>query len=52
MQTYRQSARAWLRYSDLRRLSQDVASQLRGFGIGAQDRIAIVSPSPLNPSYQ
>jgi acyl-CoA synthetase (AMP-forming)/AMP-acid ligase II len=37
--------RAWLSYGHLRRLSQDVASQLRDFGICAQDRVAIVLPN-------
>ena len=37
--------RAWLSYGDLRGLSQDVATQLRAFGISAQDRIAIVLPN-------
>lgn len=37
--------RAWLSYGDLRALSTDVAVQLRSFGIGAQDRVAIVLPN-------
>ena len=37
--------RAWLSYGDLRSLSRDVATQLRAFGIGAQDRVAIVLPN-------
>ncbi len=37
--------RAWLSYGELRTLSTEVAAQLRDFGIGAQDRVAIVLPN-------
>ncbi|MGO4914770.1 acyl--CoA ligase [Pseudogemmobacter sp. W21_MBD1_M6] len=37
--------RAWLSYGELRSLSADVATQLRSFGIGAGDRVAIVLPN-------
>lgn len=37
--------RDWLSYGALRALAQDVAVQLRGFGIGADDRVAIVLPN-------
>ncbi|MDD9921905.1 MAG: AMP-binding protein, partial [Boseongicola sp.] len=37
--------RGWLTYGGLRQLSRDVRKQLRGAGIGAQDRVAIVLPN-------
>ncbi|MES2968256.1 MAG: acyl--CoA ligase [Pseudomonadota bacterium] len=37
--------RDWLTYGGLRALSARVADQLRGFGIGAADRVAIVLPN-------
>ncbi len=37
--------RTWLSYGALRTLSIEVAAQLRGFGISAQDRVAIVLPN-------
>ncbi len=37
--------RDWLSYGALRALSTEVAAQLRGFGIAAQDRVAIVLPN-------
>jgi acyl-CoA synthetase (AMP-forming)/AMP-acid ligase II len=37
--------RDWLTYGDLRQLSADIAAQLRSFGIGATDRVAIVLPN-------
>ncbi|MGY3437608.1 MULTISPECIES: acyl--CoA ligase [unclassified Marinovum] len=37
--------RAWMSYGALRKLSTDVAAQLRAAGIGAQDRVAIVLPN-------
>jgi len=37
--------RDWLTYGGLRALSARVADQLRGFGIGATDRVAIVLPN-------
>ena len=37
--------RAWLSNGDLRALSEGVVGQLRGFGIGTQDRVAIVLPN-------
>ncbi len=37
--------RDWLTYGALRDLSAQVRGQLRGFGIGAQDRVAIVLPN-------
>ncbi|MEP6017553.1 MAG: acyl--CoA ligase [Paracoccaceae bacterium] len=37
--------RSWLSYAGLKRLSQDVETQLRAFGIGVQDRVAIVLPN-------
>ncbi len=37
--------RAWLTYGALRELASRVAEQLRGFGIGAGDRVAIVLPN-------
>jgi acyl-CoA synthetase (AMP-forming)/AMP-acid ligase II len=37
--------RAWLSYGELRALSAMVEAQLRGFGIGAGDRVAIVLPN-------
>ena len=37
--------RTWLSYGDLRALSAEVAGQLRAFGIGSQDRVAIVLPN-------
>ncbi|MGL6209516.1 MAG: acyl--CoA ligase [Paracoccaceae bacterium] len=37
--------RAWLSFGDLRGLSADVGTQLRGFGIGPADRVAIVLPN-------
>ena len=37
--------RDWLTYGALRTLSADVGAQLRQFGIGSQDRVAIVLPN-------
>ena len=37
--------RDWLSYGGLRDLSAEVGSQLRSFGIGPQDRVAIVLPN-------
>ncbi len=37
--------RGWLSYGALRQLADDVRVQLRGFGISAQDRVAIVLPN-------
>lgn len=37
--------RTWMDYGTLRALSADVAAQLRGFGVGAADRVAIVLPN-------
>ena len=37
--------RDWLTFGGLRQLSTDIATQLRGFGIGATDRVAIVLPN-------
>ena len=37
--------RDWMTYGDLRALSADVAAQLRGFGVGVADRVAIVLPN-------
>ena len=37
--------RAWLSYGALRTLSSEVEAQLRRFGIGAADRVAIVLPN-------
>ena len=37
--------RPWLSYGALRALSAEVAQQLRGFGIGSEDRVAIVLPN-------
>lgn len=37
--------RTWMDYGALRALSADVAAQLRGFGVGAADRVAIVLPN-------
>ncbi|MES2666194.1 MAG: acyl--CoA ligase [Pseudomonadota bacterium] len=37
--------RDWLTYGALRALAADVAVSLRGFGIGATDRVAIVLPN-------
>ncbi len=37
--------RDWLTYGGLRQLASDVADQLRGLGIGQQDRVAIVLPN-------
>ena len=37
--------RRWLNYAGLRRLSQDVETQLRAFGVAVQDRVAIVLPN-------
>jgi acyl-CoA synthetase (AMP-forming)/AMP-acid ligase II len=37
--------RDWLTFGGLRQLSTDIAAQLRGFGIGATDRVAIVLPN-------
>mgnify|MGYP003460575429 FL=1 len=37
--------REWLSYGALRALSAEVEAQLRGFGIGASDRVAIVLPN-------
>lgn len=37
--------RAWMDYGTLRALSAEVEGQLRGFGIGADDRVAIVLPN-------
>lgn len=37
--------RDWMDYGALRALSADVAAALRGFGIGASDRVAIVLPN-------
>ena len=37
--------RDWLTFGGLRQLSGDIAAQLRGFGIGATDRVAIVLPN-------
>ncbi|MCF8485029.1 MAG: acyl--CoA ligase [Rhodobacteraceae bacterium] len=37
--------RDWLTYGALRALSANVGAQLRGFGISAQDRVAIVLPN-------
>ncbi|MCT8329331.1 acyl--CoA ligase [Albidovulum sediminis] len=37
--------RAWLSYGELRALAGQVEADLRGFGIGAADRVAIVLPN-------
>ncbi len=37
--------RPWLSYGGLRRLAAGVREQLRDFGIGATDRVAIVLPN-------
>ena len=37
--------RDWLSYGGLKALARDVRSALRGAGIGAQDRVAIVLPN-------
>lgn len=37
--------RDWLTYGGLRQLSDDICSQLRAFGIGSNDRVAIVLPN-------
>jgi acyl-CoA synthetase (AMP-forming)/AMP-acid ligase II len=37
--------RDWLTYGGLRDLSAEVSASLRGFGIGASDRVAIVLPN-------
>jgi acyl-CoA synthetase (AMP-forming)/AMP-acid ligase II len=37
--------RDWLSYGGLRDLSAEVSASLRGFGIGASDRVAIVLPN-------
>jgi acyl-CoA synthetase (AMP-forming)/AMP-acid ligase II len=37
--------RDWMTYGMLRDLSARIAAQLRGFGIGAEDRVAIVLPN-------
>ncbi len=37
--------RRWLSYGALRALSAEIEAQLRGFGIGAADRVAIVLPN-------
>ena len=37
--------RGWLSYGALRALAAEVAGALRGFGIGAEDRVAIVLPN-------
>lgn len=37
--------RGWLTYGGLRALSADVETQLRSFGVGAKDRVAIVLPN-------
>ena len=37
--------RDWMTFGDLRALSAEVEAQLRGFGVGAGDRVAIVLPN-------
>jgi len=37
--------REWLSYGALRQLAVDIRAQLRSFGIGAEDRVAIVLPN-------
>ena len=37
--------REWLTYGGLRALASQVEADLRGFGIGAADRVAIVLPN-------
>jgi len=37
--------RDWMRYGDLKALTNSVRSVLRGAGVGAQDRVAIVLPN-------
>jgi len=37
--------REWMTFGDLRALAAEVTASLRGFGIGAADRVAIVLPN-------
>lgn len=37
--------RDWMTFGDLRALSETVAAQMRGFGVGPADRVAIVLPN-------